>query len=80
MKPIQTAQCNAVLAAPPGCTIEECKSLAVMRGHFPNGTQVVVSFWKPDAEELAQLNAGEPVTLLLWGETMPPAAVFVGEV
>lgn len=78
MKPTQTAQCNDVLKAPRGATIEECRPLAIVRGEYPNGQKVVASFWTPDAEELAALNRGEPVQLIVWGVTMPPVYLTAG--
>lgn len=78
MKHIQVTQCNDVLRAPSGTTIEECRPLAIVRGEYPNGQKIVASFWMPDAEELAALNDGEPVQLILWGVTMPPAYLTVG--
>lgn len=41
------------------------------------GILCVWSFWRPDAEELAALNAGGYVVLSIVGRTMPPAAVMV---
>ena len=78
MNKIQTPQCNDVLGAPPGATIDECGALPIVRAQYENGQKVVASFWKPDVAELALLNAGEPVCLILWGVTMPPAHVGVG--
>lgn len=79
MRYVQTAQCNDVLGAPKGATHDECGALPIVRAHYPNGQQVVASFWKPDAEELKRLNAGESIYLILWGVTMPPAALGVGD-
>ncbi len=42
-----------------------------------NGVPCVVSFWRPDAADLAALNAGGTIALSICGRTMPPAAVYV---
>lgn len=78
MKITQTPQCNDVLHAPRGATIEECRPAPIVRGEYPNGQKIVATFWMPDAAELAALNAGEPVQLIVWGETMAPVIVTVG--
>ena len=44
-----------------------------------NGVQCVQSFWKPDLDELARLNAGTCLVLSVMGHTMPPVALFVEE-
>ncbi len=78
MKLTQTPQFNDVLRAPPGATIEECRPAPIVRGEYPNGQKIVATFWMPDAEELAALNRGEPVQVIIWGVTMPPVCILVG--
>lgn len=80
MRLIQTDQCNAVLAAPAGATIEECRPAPIMRGRYSNGQEVVVTFWLPSSAELEQLNRGDPVALHVWGSTMAPVVMAVGRV
>lgn len=41
-----------------------------------DGVQTILSFWKPDAEELALLNAGGLVALSVVGLNMPPVAIL----
>ena len=40
----------------------------------------VISQWKPTAEELARLNAGEPLTLIVWtfNHRLQPITLGVG--
>lgn len=66
MSPIRTSACNMTYVAP-GCT-----DLPAARGDGFTAT-----YWKPDAEELAMLNAGFPVKLSIVGAGMPPVAVEV---
>lgn len=76
---IQHPLCNTVLAAPPGVSIDECRALPIRRAQFSDGAPCVQSFWKPTPEELALLNAGEPVIFTAWGTTHPPVILEVME-
>ena len=76
MNYVQDPLCNAVLGAPPGTKIEECHALPVLR-FVEDGREMVASFWKPDAEELAALNAGKSVVVMVWGTTQAPMMVAV---
>lgn len=77
MRPIQHRSNNAVLGAPPGVSVEECRPLPITRVRFLDGEEGVVSFWQPSAEQLALLAAGHPVRLLVPGQTHPPLAMGV---
>jgi hypothetical protein len=44
---------------------------------FDDGSTAIFSFWKPDADELAQLVAGGTVRLGVWTEPIPPVSVGV---
>lgn len=74
MNPTQHPSNNLVLGAPVGWNQGDvcCHALAVTKGMTPEGQPVVVSFWRPTAEELALLNAGGLVALCVHGHTMPP--------
>ena len=54
----------------------EVKPLGIKDVVYADGTPAVISAWMPTPEELAALNAGEPVYLAVFGMNMPPA--FVG--
>ena len=77
MEFIQHSSNNRVLGAPEGVPIEECRALPVT-DMMVDGRPVVASFWKPDANELAALNAGHPVILMIQGFTHAPVMVGVG--
>ena len=77
MRAIQHRTSNAVLGAPKGSTVEECRPLPITRIQYPDGTPAVGSFWKPDAEQLALLAAGASVRLIVLGTTHPPLSVGV---
>jgi len=70
---------TGVIDPPPGWTPEECAPLSVYRGplQVEGGAvvPVVVSCWKPDAQELAEINRTGRVWLIVWGATMQPAAL-----
>ncbi len=78
MNPTQHPSNNRVLGAPKGWdqSALPCGALAITDMDI-EGMPAVVSFWRPDAAELAALNAGGLVALQIFGQTMPPAAVGV---
>ena len=69
---------NAVLGAPAGWIQAElpCGALPITRTKI-DGVDVVQSFWRPDASELAILVSGGMVFLSVVGVTIPPIAVDV---
>lgn len=74
---IQHSSSNAVLGAPPGMPIEECRALPITRVQFGDGTLACVSFWRPSDHELQLLAQGQPLRLCLLGTTHPPLSVGV---
>lgn len=74
---VQDPRCNAVLGAPAGVPIEECRALPILRGQMPNGEVVCQSFWMPTPEELKALNEGKPVIFTSWGVTHAPIMLAV---
>lgn len=78
MRPTQHSSNTRVLGAPVGWDQGElpCSALAITEADM-NGVPCVVSFWRPDAADLAALNAGGTIALSICGRTMPPAAVYV---
>lgn len=78
MRYIQHPSNNGVLGAPKGWDQKElpCGALPITRAHV-EGQAVMVSFWRPDADELAALNRGESVALWVYGEAHPVVAIGV---
>ncbi|SFB74331.1 hypothetical protein SAMN05216344_102182 [Polaromonas sp. OV174] len=76
MGPIQHATNNGVLGAPPDFPLEDCRALPVTHTEV-DGVPCVLSFWMPDAEDLALLNAGKAVVLAVQGRTHAPLSVGV---
>ena len=68
---------NDVLGAPPGVPLDECQALPITRIQYSDGTPAVASFWTPSAEELALLNQGRAVRLVVLGRTHPPLMLGV---
>lgn len=77
MKKIQHPSNNSVLGAPPGVPIDQCEALPVTRAVTPDGLMHTISFWKPSAEDLALLNRGQAVRLVVVGTTHPPVHIGV---
>lgn len=70
MTPFKHPWCDDVLKAPEGD--DTCGDL-----HIARIDNAVMSFWKPSAEELANLVVGGSVGLLVEGRTHPPLSVNV---
>ena len=78
MKPIQHITNNAVLSPPAGSTAEEVAVLPITRLVYDGRYLAIRSFWKPTPEELAALNAGEPVCFEIFTDrTHPPISLGV---
>ncbi len=69
---IQHQECNGVLGAPPGISIERVRPLPVKRALYEDGTPTIISYWKPSEEDLKILNSGGCVALNVLGQTMYP--------
>lgn len=77
MQAFQHKLCNDVIGAPPSVPIEECRALPVLRTQH-EGARMVMSFWKPDAIELAALAQGLPVLVMIpEGAPVPPMRIEV---
>jgi len=68
---------NDVLDPPVGMTQDEVQSLSVYRGHYPDGTPIIISCWKLTEGELDEIKKTGRIWLHLMGHTMPPACVSV---
>lgn len=52
----------------------------IVTNQLPSGEQVYPAFlseWHPTEEELARLNAGVPIRMLISGNGLPPVALWV---
>jgi hypothetical protein len=69
---------NAVLGAPRQWDQDElpCDAMPITRTEV-NDRPAIISFWRPTAAELAQLNAGALVAVWMIGHTMPPTSIGV---
>lgn len=69
---------NSVLGAPKGWDQGElpCSALPITRTSF-EGQPAMLSYWRPDAAELAALNKGGLVVLHVIGGMHPPVALGV---
>ena len=78
MNRVQHHSNNAVLGAPAGWDQKElpCGALPITRTKV-EGLPVVMSYWRPTAEELLALNTGAVIELCVVGHTMPPVSIGV---
>ena len=63
---IQTSACNRTYVAP------GCADLPVYQGE-----DFIVTWWRPDPEELAMIAAGMPIKLCFLGQSVPPVSLGV---
>ena len=66
---------NMLLGKPPDSKNVETMPATMWVGE--DGGVTVASFWRPEPEELAMLNAGGSVVLYVWGTMHPPVAIGV---
>lgn len=59
--------------------MEDCQDLHVRHDRYADGSVALVSAWIPTPDELARLNAGQPVWLHIWANGQPPVALSVPE-
>lgn len=74
MQPTTFPEANSTHHAPAGDE-HHCGSLPTFTGQIDggswDGTKIVIAAWKPDAEDLARLNAGQPVFVAMLGGLCP---------
>lgn len=71
------------LGAPLGWRPDEhgdCAHLAIQDLKVNGGVAAMMSMWEPTPDELARLNAGAKVSLLIIGTVHPPVSLAVGMV
>lgn len=75
MNCVPFAEANTLYGPPLGMTEEQVKTVHCWEGYAGrgscDGSKMVVTAWKPRPDELAALNAGEPVFLTVLGG-LPP--------
>lgn len=77
MPPIQTAHTTMILGAPRGWdpqTQGDCVGLPVHRDEA-NGRWL--SYWQPTEQDIANILAGVPIRLSVYGPGHPPVAIAV---
>jgi hypothetical protein len=55
----------------------KCISLAIRDEQVSDQGNVMISAWLPTPEEIALINAGQPVYLWIWGRGHPPVMLTV---
>ena len=69
---------NRVLGAPAGWDQKELPISALpVTDVSVEGKAAVMSFWRPTPEEIAAIQAGALVSLLVLGNSMPPVSLTV---
>lgn len=76
MEPTNFDESNGVLDKPRELTYDDCDPLSVLHTVTETGFPVIVSCWKPTKEELLQIVKTGRVWLMVFGEGMPPVALY----
>lgn len=76
------ADCGTLSVRRVGATTDMLAEPAarIVRQDLPSGKDIYpcyMSQWRPTPEELALLNKGEPIRLLISGTSLPPVAMWV---
>lgn len=74
MTPIPFPQANTRYRPPAGYAESQIRSVLAYEGKAPNsldGDKIVVVAHKPSAEDIARINAGEPIFLTMVGGLAP---------
>lgn len=74
---VKHPRCNRPFRAPQGMTEQEVATLWVETKRDPQFGIAHTSFWKPDAEDLAKLQAGGTVALTIFGSGHPVLSMAV---
>lgn len=76
MRAIHFKQANVELGKPQGMTDEECMPISAYKGVDENGTPYLNTVWMPNKEDIDAILAGRPIILSIYGNSMPPVAMF----
>jgi hypothetical protein len=78
MQPRMFEEMTTTLGAPPGHE-DRVQALPIKREEA-DGVVMVLSVWRPSPEEREALSRNADIVLRVWGRTMPPVKLTVGEV
>lgn len=76
MEAFKHPRCNFEFTAPPG-TENQCDTLHVHAWKEPTFGPASTSFWRPNEEELAALNAGGSIALNIFATGHPVVSMLV---
>lgn len=65
---------NVVFNPPDGMSPEECSVLSCFMGKDENGQHVIISCWKPTAEEWEEMKKTGRIWIIILGTSLPPIA------
>lgn len=75
MNPIKFEQSNALYGPPKDLTDSQCSTIYAYNGNVNGGSvdgiNIVITAWKPTAQELEALNQGGPVFITMIGGLAP---------
>jgi hypothetical protein len=77
MNIVDTTLTNARLGAPTNWDEAKDGKCHTLPAHRDEESNAYSSFWLPTPEELARLNAGDPICLTIYGRTHPVVSVHM---
>jgi hypothetical protein len=77
MKPIQTDRTNVLLGAPKDWDAARDGEYIGLPVHLDVENRLFHSFWQPSEQDIADILAGMPVRLTVFGGSHPPVAIAV---
>ncbi|MDB5990056.1 MAG: hypothetical protein JWQ10_1459 [Herbaspirillum sp.] len=77
MTPVKTEHTNVVLGAPTGWDEQRDGKCIGLPVHLDPAQGVMYSFWQPTEVDIANILAGVPIRLSVFGRAHPPVAIAV---
>jgi len=76
MTPVEFTEANAKFGPPKDLEETQCRTVPAyigqVRGGSVDGSNVIITAWKPSEEDLVGLNKGQPVYLSIMAANLPP--------
>lgn len=76
MMPIDFEGSNITLSKPSNMTDEQCLEIKGFKGTDGDNFPFILTMWKPNKEDIAAINAGDPICLKILGHSIPPVCLF----
>ena len=72
MYPTDFPESNGIADKPESMSIEECEPINIAQGITTDGNPIIITCWKPTAEELEEINRTKRVWCFHYGNYLQP--------